>query len=62
MPKVWWSWRGYDGAHWQIYRWDPKAQTAVNISLNNYDNDDPRINAQGVVVWLVGNDIASQQI
>ena len=54
-------WHGYDGAHWQIYRWDPKVQTAVNISLSDYNSLHTQINAKGVVAWR-GYDGAHWQI
>jgi hypothetical protein len=44
-------WTGFDGARYQICRWDPKTQTAVGISQSNYNNMWPQINAKGLVVW-----------
>jgi hypothetical protein len=44
-------WDGSDGSHHQIYRWDPKSPTAVNISQNSDVNDFPQINDKGQVVW-----------
>ena len=38
----------------------PKAQTAVNISLSNYNNTSPQINAKGQMAWEVYDGAHSQ--
>ena len=53
-------WEAWDGAHYQIYRWDPKAGGPVNISNNLISNRYPQINAKGEVVWEAWDGVHSQ--
>jgi hypothetical protein len=54
-------WCGFDGAHDQIYRWDPKTGAAGPISNPSINNYYPQINAKGQVVWQ-GSDDGYDQI
>jgi hypothetical protein len=44
-------WQGRSGAYDQVFRWDPKTKTAVNIFPSSANQEGPQINDKGVVVW-----------
>jgi Tol biopolymer transport system component len=55
-------WQGHDGTNWEIWSASSDGAGLVNVSNNNLENESPRINANGHVVWHAWHDEGNSEI
>jgi hypothetical protein len=55
-------WCGFDGTNWEIWSANSDGTGLVNVSNNDLENESPRINAGGRVVWHAWHDDGNSEI